>query len=210
MIGAFISIFPSQLKAQQGWKLSSLLPKALLNVQIMTLLFLFTVQKYFFLSSWQQSACWVFSCVRNPPNSDLTWTAGSLTCVRGHSYACVYTQGLGTPPSSQHIVLYSEQLSFLCPWRGVRTSSLWISSPTLYQQSYIGLDVAYESRALKLRRTWICKLLHCWEHSPIPMSAAFMYLSLSSHLVAHPSSSYPSLKTRPSLKSRLSFHQSLH
>ena len=34
------------------------------------------------LSSWQQSACWVFSCFRNPPNSDNTWTKGSLTCVR--------------------------------------------------------------------------------------------------------------------------------
>ena len=26
----------------------------------------------------------------------LTWTPGSLTCVRDHSLACIYTQGLGT------------------------------------------------------------------------------------------------------------------
>ena len=27
----------------------------------------------------------------------LTWTTGSSTCVRDHSYACVYTRGLGIP-----------------------------------------------------------------------------------------------------------------
>ena len=44
---------------------------ALLHVQIITLLFQFTVHKYINLPSWQQSACLVFSCFRNPPNSDL-------------------------------------------------------------------------------------------------------------------------------------------
>ena len=32
----------------------------------------------------------------------LTWTTGSLTCVRDHSYAWVYTQELGTPTAIQH------------------------------------------------------------------------------------------------------------
>ena len=32
----------------------------------------------------------------------LTWTTGSLSCVSNHSYASVYTRGLGTPTASQH------------------------------------------------------------------------------------------------------------
>ena len=31
----------------------------------------------------------------------LTWTTGSLTCVR--SNACMYTRGWGTAPASQHV-----------------------------------------------------------------------------------------------------------
>ena len=48
----------------------------------------------------------------------LTWAKVSLTCVRDHSHACVYTRGLGTPTESQHI-FYSEKLIkfFLCFWR---------------------------------------------------------------------------------------------
>ena len=59
------------------------------------------------------SACWVFSCFRNPPNSDMdhrifnvrrpTW---SFLCA-----ACVYTGGLGTPTTSQHNIFDSEKLS---------------------------------------------------------------------------------------------------
>ena len=58
------------------------------------------------------SACWVFSCFRNPPN--LTWTTtGSLTCVRDHSYVCVCTRGLATPTTSQHDIFDSEKRSYL-------------------------------------------------------------------------------------------------
>ena len=39
------------------------------------------------------------------------WTVGSLTCIRDHSCACVYTQGLGTPTASQHNIFDSEKLS---------------------------------------------------------------------------------------------------
>ena len=35
----------------------------------------------------------------------LTWTTGSLTGIRDHSYVCVYTMGLGTPTVSQHNIL---------------------------------------------------------------------------------------------------------
>ena len=42
----------------------------------------------------------------------------SLLCVRQHSYACVYTQGLGTPTASQHNIFDLEKLSqsFLVLW----------------------------------------------------------------------------------------------
>ena len=69
----------------------------------------------------------------------LTWTTGSLTCVRDHSYACVFTQGLGTPTTSQHNIFDSENLShFSCApgGAGIRTSGLWISRQMLYQLSH--------------------------------------------------------------------------
>ena len=66
----------------------------------------------------------------------LTWTPGCLTSVRDHSYACVYTRGLGTPSTSQHNIFDSEKLSNSCAPDGVRTSVLWISSPTLNLLSY--------------------------------------------------------------------------
>ena len=65
----------------------------------------------------------------------LTWTTGSLTCVHDHSYACSYKRGLGTP-TGQHSIFDSEKLSQLFLVLLVRTSGLWISSPTLYQFSH--------------------------------------------------------------------------
>ena len=45
----------------------------------------------------------------------LRWTARSLICVRDHSYACVYTLGLGTLTASRHHIFDSEKLaSFSC------------------------------------------------------------------------------------------------
>ena len=40
-----------------------------------------------------------------------TWTTGSTTCVRDHSYACVYTRGFGTSTTSQHNILTRKKLS---------------------------------------------------------------------------------------------------
>ena len=61
-----------------------------------------------------------------------TWTTGSLTCVHGLLYACVYTRGgLGTPTASQHNLSDSEKLSFSFAPDGVRTSGHGISSPTI-------------------------------------------------------------------------------
>ena len=70
----------------------------------------------------------------------LTWTTWALTCVRDHSYACVYTRGLGTPTASQHNICYSEKLSQiflgLLTQTGFEPRVFWISSPTFYQLSH--------------------------------------------------------------------------
>ena len=50
-----------------------------------------------------------YSCV-SIIHRTLTWATGSFTCVHGLSYACVYTQGLGTPTASQHSLFDSEKV----------------------------------------------------------------------------------------------------
>ena len=57
------------------------------------------------------SACWVFSCFCQT----LTWTAGSLTCVREHSCACVYTQQWGT--DSTTFFTWKTKKRFVCSSR---------------------------------------------------------------------------------------------
>ena len=55
----------------------------------------------------------------------LTCTAGSLTCVSGHSSACIYTQGLGTPTASQNNIFDSEKLFVWSRWgSNLRSSDL--------------------------------------------------------------------------------------
>ena len=63
----------------------------------------------------------------------LTWTTGSLTCVRDHYYACVYTRGLGTPTASQQNNFDSEKLTILCVCsrRGSNLGSLDLKSDAL-------------------------------------------------------------------------------
>ena len=46
----------------------------------------------------------------NPPNSDMDYRIFSVHILYGLSYACVYTQGLGTPTASQHNLFDSEKL----------------------------------------------------------------------------------------------------
>ena len=82
------------------------------------------------------------SCVQFFPISvihrTLTWTTGSLTCEHDHSYACVYTRGLGTPTTSQHNILTRKKPShkvFLCSGRGSNLWSLDLES-MLYQLSH--------------------------------------------------------------------------
>ena len=65
--------------------------------------------------------------VRNPPNSDMDYRIFNVR-IR---------TGLGTPTASQHNIFDSEKLTNLsCAADGIRTSVLWISSPTLYQLSH--------------------------------------------------------------------------
>ena len=91
LIGAFISIFLNQLEAPKGWKIWSL-QWALSNVQLVTL------QKYM-LSSCHQSACWIFSCFRNPSNSDYrscNVRTSSFLWVRIHTGGWAHRQRVST------------------------------------------------------------------------------------------------------------------
>ena len=66
---------------------------ALLNVQIITLLFPFTVQKCILLTGKVHAGSFRVSVIHRT----LTWTTGSLTRILDHSCACVYTRRLATP-----------------------------------------------------------------------------------------------------------------
>ena len=62
-------------------------------------------------------------------------------CVRDHSYACVYVQGLGTPAASHQNIFDSggKTDKFSCAPDGVQTSGhgiRWILRPTL-KHTYI-------------------------------------------------------------------------
>ena len=84
-----------------------------------TLLCKLTVQKY--MDPFVSKAHAGFFCV-SVIHQTLTWTTGSL---RDHSYACVYTQGLGTPTASLHNIFYSKTHKFfLCFWQGLNLGSL--------------------------------------------------------------------------------------
>ena len=84
------------------------------------------------------SACWVFSCFRNPPKSDNDMDYRNFMCVSDHSYVRVYTwMGVGHTDKSAPIFWLGKTLTnFSCAPDRVRTSDLWISSPTLYQLSH--------------------------------------------------------------------------
>ena len=78
------------------------------------------------IQSYKFMRClFVFSVIHRTPR----WKTGSLTCVRDHSYACVYTPGgwLGTPTVSQHNICDSEKLSqiFIGTLHRVRGLRVW-------------------------------------------------------------------------------------
>ena len=78
-------------------------------------LFPFTVQKCIYppVSKVHAGSFHVFVTHRT---LTVTWTTGSLRCVRDYCYSCVYTRGLGTCTSTvrQHNVFDSEKFSQIC------------------------------------------------------------------------------------------------
>ena len=99
-MGAFISIFPNQFKAPTALKPAATGSYLLFNVQIINLLFTLTVQKDMYSSV---SKVLVGSFRVSVIHQTLTWTTGSLKCVRDHSYASVYTRSVGTPTVQYYI-----------------------------------------------------------------------------------------------------------
>ena len=63
----------------------------------------------------------------------LTWTTGSLTCVRDHYCACVYTRVVGhtDSESAQHFWLRKTNIVFLCFWRDSNHHPLEVESDAL-------------------------------------------------------------------------------
>ena len=92
-------------------------------------------QRYSVLqSAWLMGVC---SCFRNTIHRTLTYMDYRIFNVRTWSFLRLYTRGLGTPTANQHNIFDWKILTiFVCAADGVRTSGLWISSPTLYQWSH--------------------------------------------------------------------------
>ena len=64
----------------------------------------------------------------------LTWTTWSLTCVRDHSCACIYTRGVGhsAGESAQHFWIEKTYNFFYCAPDGIRTCPFgsWVRRST--------------------------------------------------------------------------------
>ena len=109
----YLNLFPMNSKRCRAESYEACCQWALLTVQIISLLFRFTVHKYI-----------------HPPVSKVY--AGSFrvsvihrTLTRTtHSYACICARWLGTPKTSQHNILTRKKLSQFCSRApdGVRTS----------------------------------------------------------------------------------------
>ena len=97
------------------------------------------------------SACWVFSCFRNPPNSDMDYRIFNV-CMR--SFLCVHIHtGVGdTDESAQHFWLGKTLTNFSCAHDTdrVRTSGLWISSPMLSLLSHPVTPLLYWYRYVQV------------------------------------------------------------
>ena len=82
------------------------------------------------------SACWVFSCFRNPPNSEMEY---GIFNVRTCSFmCCAYTHGGWAHRQRVSTICLTRKNSqlFSCAPDGIRTIVLWTLSPTLYQLSH--------------------------------------------------------------------------
>ena len=104
-------------------------------MQLITLLFPFTVHKFIYppVSKVHAGSFRVSVTIHRT----LTWTTGTLTCVRNHCNECVYARGLGTPSTSQHILDTKKPIFFVlltglepqsygsrcCCWSGLSSDS---------------------------------------------------------------------------------------
>ena len=102
------------------------------------------------------SACWVFRV--SVIHQTLTWTTGSLTCVDGLLYACVYTWGLVTLTASQHNLFDSEKLKFfLCSWQDLNPRHRKKMMQTQYSLS--------TTAQTKQTKNWTClELFHVYNY----------------------------------------------
>ena len=108
MIITYLKLFKSN---QSTAGLKSLKParqQALLSVQIIALLFPFTVQKYVYPPVSKAHAGSLRVSVIHQTQ---TWTTGSLACIRDCSCVCVYTRGLGTLTASHVSTTFLTQKS---------------------------------------------------------------------------------------------------
>ena len=131
----------------QGWKLWSMLPiGAILNVQIITLLFPFTAQKYIYPPVTKVHARSFHVSVIH---QTLTWSIGSLIHVCTWSFLWVRIHmGVG---HSQHNIFDLEKLTifFLCSWWDSNLVPLDLES-ALYPLSHPVTPSAFDDDAVVL------------------------------------------------------------
>ena len=119
-----ISVGTNNSKRRRAESFEACCQRALLNVQISTLLFTLTLHKYTYpLVSKVHAGSLRVSVIHRT----LTRATGALTCVRDHYYACKSIRvGLGTPTASRRNIFDSEKTShkLYCAPDGVRTRIL--------------------------------------------------------------------------------------
>ena len=102
----------------------------------------------------------------------LTWTTGSLLCVR-HSCVCIYTQGFGTLTASQHILNGKTDNFCVCSWRDSNLGPLDLGSDALpieppchpYPVTHNTIGFGHGRFACQLYNTIQTTLLSPWGNS---------------------------------------------
>ena len=122
-------------------------------MQIITLLFLFTAQKYIYLhvNKVHAGSFRVFVIHRT-----LTWTAGSYSCVRDHSCACVDTHrgwAHRRRPDMTPAVDWALKTNYLSIW--TRRQRVITTFLTWTKKSQIVLGLVIFGRDSNLGRLWI-------------------------------------------------------
>ena len=117
----------------------------------------------------------------------MTWTTGSLTCVRDYSYACVYTRGLiGTSTASRHNIIDSKKLThFACAPDWIRTIR-----PLDHESDALPIEPPRHPTLLQSLKfsfaTWFCSLEGYAETSKSRVMTHCSRFSLLSSVSAEP------------------------